>query len=112
MMPSAAQGAVVNTSEVPQISTAPGQGDDIKNQYRKSIDYRALLAFDYSAILPGTIYPLLHSMQRRGWLRVESTIFEGREREVYAAPAKGRRALNLVRSRVRELYEEMFEEDT
>jgi PadR family transcriptional regulator PadR len=59
---------------------------------------------------PGTIYPLLHGMERRGWLRVDSEIVEGRRRRIYAATAEGRRALKLARSRVRELYEEMFEE--
>jgi PadR family transcriptional regulator PadR len=59
---------------------------------------------------PGTIYPLLHGMERRGWLRVDSEIVEGRRRRIYAATAEGRRALKLARNRVRELYEEMFEE--
>ena len=58
---------------------------------------------------PGTIYPLLHSMERRGWLRVDAEIVEGRKRKVYAATAAGRRALQLARMRVRELYDEMFE---
>lgn len=59
---------------------------------------------------PGTIYPLLHSMERRGWLRAGSTHVEGRKRKTYAATAAGRRALKLARVRVKELFEEMFEE--
>jgi DNA-binding PadR family transcriptional regulator len=59
---------------------------------------------------PGTIYPLLHSMERKGWLRVDAEIVEGRKRKIYAATPEGRRALKLARNRVRELYEEMFEE--
>lgn len=59
---------------------------------------------------PGTIYPLLHGMKRRGWLRMDSEIVEGRKRKVYEATAEGRKALALARNRVRELYEEMFEE--
>ena len=58
---------------------------------------------------PGTVYPLLHSMERRGWLRVDSKIVAGRKRKIYAATAAGRRALQLARMRVRELYDEMFE---
>jgi PadR family transcriptional regulator, regulatory protein PadR len=61
---------------------------------------------------PGTIYPLLHSMERRGWLRVDSEVIEGRKRKIYVATAAGRRALKLARIRVRELYEEMFEGDS
>lgn len=59
---------------------------------------------------PGTIYPLLHSMERRGWLQVDSEIVEGRKRKIYEATAEGRKALKLARARVRELYDEMFEE--
>lgn len=60
---------------------------------------------------PGTIYPLFHGMERRGWLRGNSEIVEGRRRKIYIATAAGRRALKLARIRVRELYEEMFEEE-
>lgn len=59
---------------------------------------------------PGTIYPLLHSMAARGWLRMDSEIVKGRRRKIYVATAAGRRAITLARNRVRELYEEMFEE--
>src|ERR1700761_1916424 len=60
---------------------------------------------------PGTIYPLLHSMERRGWLKMDSEIVEGRKRKIYAATAEGRKALKQARVRVRELYCEMFEEE-
>jgi DNA-binding PadR family transcriptional regulator len=58
---------------------------------------------------PGTIYPLLHAMERRGWLSVDSEIVEGRKRKIYTATAEGRRALKLARIRVQELHDEMFE---
>lgn len=58
---------------------------------------------------PGTVYPLLHSMERRGWLRTSVQVVEGRRRKTYAATAAGRDALKLARERVRELYEEMLE---
>jgi PadR family transcriptional regulator, regulatory protein PadR len=58
---------------------------------------------------PGTIYPLLHSMERRGWLCTSVQLVEGRRRKTYAATGAGRRALRLARERVRELYEEMLE---
>jgi PadR family transcriptional regulator PadR len=58
---------------------------------------------------PGTVYPLLHSMEQRGWLRTGAQLVAGRRRKTYAATAAGRRALKLARERVRELYEEMFE---
>ena len=58
---------------------------------------------------PGTIYPLLHGMDRRGWLRASWQLVAGRRRRTYLATAAGRRALQLARERVRELYEEMWE---
>lgn len=60
---------------------------------------------------PGTIYPLLHSMEKRGWLRQHIALVDGRRRKTYSATAAGRRALQHAREKVRELYEEMFEHD-
>ena len=58
---------------------------------------------------PGTVYPLLHSMERRGWLRTVVQLVEGRRRKTYSATAAGRTALKRARVLVRELYEEMQE---
>jgi len=59
---------------------------------------------------PGTIYPLLHSMERRGWLRSQMRLVNSHRRKVYMATPAGRRALNQARGQVRELFEEMCEE--
>ena len=59
---------------------------------------------------PGTIYPLLHGMKERGWLRSRQQLVEGRKRKTYIATASGRRALKVAREQVRQLYEEMCEE--
>ncbi|MFP5236958.1 MAG: PadR family transcriptional regulator [Acidobacteriota bacterium] len=59
----------------------------------------------------GTMYPLLHGMERRGWLRSEEQLVSGRKRKVYVATAAGRRALAKAREQVRELYEEMCGEE-
>ncbi len=56
---------------------------------------------------PGTMYPLLHGMEERGWLRSRLRLVKGRNRKVYVATAAGRKALALARIQVRELYEEM-----
>jgi PadR family transcriptional regulator PadR len=34
---------------------------------------------------PGTMYPLLHSMEKRGWLGARSSHIEGRNRKMYIA---------------------------
>jgi PadR family transcriptional regulator, regulatory protein PadR len=56
---------------------------------------------------PGTIYPLLHSMERRGWLRSQVRLVNSHNRKIYMATAAGRKALVQARTQVRELYEEM-----
>ncbi|HUB32996.1 MAG TPA: PadR family transcriptional regulator [Bryobacteraceae bacterium] len=58
---------------------------------------------------PGTVYPLLHSMERRGWLQSKNGLVNGHRRKVYAATRAGRRALAKAREQVRELFEEMCE---
>jgi DNA-binding PadR family transcriptional regulator len=56
---------------------------------------------------PGTMYPLLHSMERRGWLRSTPALVEGRQRKSYTITRAGKEALKQARKRVRELFEEM-----
>lgn len=60
---------------------------------------------------PGTMYPLLHSMERRGWLRSTDTWIDGRKRKVYFATKAGRKTLDRARAKVRELFDELFEPD-
>lgn len=60
---------------------------------------------------PGTIYPLLHSMERRGWLKAQSMSVEGRKRRCYVATRQGKSALNEAIERVSELFEELTEHD-
>jgi len=60
---------------------------------------------------PGTIYPLLHGMEQRGWLRCKREQVEGRWRKTYSTTPAGRRALKQAGERVRELFEELFEDD-
>jgi PadR family transcriptional regulator, regulatory protein PadR len=60
---------------------------------------------------PGTMYPLLHGMERRGWLRSSDRYIEGRKRKVYLATRTGKKTLDQARAKVRELFEELFEDD-
>ena len=59
----------------------------------------------------GTLYPILHGMERQGYLRSQQTQKAGRNRRVYRATAAGRKALVTARQRVQELFGEMFEQD-
>lgn len=59
----------------------------------------------------GTLYPILHGMERRGYLRSKGTSHKGRNRRVYRSTPAGRKALITARKRVKELFGEMFEHD-
>src|ERR1700751_5832158 len=56
---------------------------------------------------PGTIYPLLHSLERRGWLNSIASLVEGRRRKCYTATRAGRAALKDARTYVCELFMEI-----
>ena len=59
----------------------------------------------------GTLYPILHGLEREGYLRS----FEKRNgrtaRRLYRATSKGRQALHEGRTKVRELFAELFEDE-
>jgi PadR family transcriptional regulator PadR len=58
---------------------------------------------------PGTMYPLLHGLERKGYLRAKRERTGSRYRKVYRITSSGRRALGVARRRVQELFGEMFE---
>ena len=60
---------------------------------------------------PGTMYPLLHGMEKRGWLKSSKERVAGRSRRVYVATGAGRQTLKSGQERVRELFQELTEED-
>jgi DNA-binding PadR family transcriptional regulator len=60
---------------------------------------------------PGTIYPMLHNLERAGYLRSSRTRSGRRIRRVYRATRVGRKVLRDARQKVRELFEEIFEQD-
>ena len=57
----------------------------------------------------GTLYPMLHSMHKAGYLRSTTRIVDGKMRRNYRATAKGRSALTTAKEKVRELFGELFE---
>ena len=60
-------------------------------------------------ISPGTLYPLLGRLARRGWLNCTSDRRGGRRaRKDYRLTAKGKKVLKLVRKQIRELYDEVI----
>jgi PadR family transcriptional regulator PadR len=62
-------------------------------------------------ISPGTLYPLLHGLERKGYLR-STTRHEGQSRRtMYRATPLGKRALEAAKSKVRELFGELILEE-
>jgi len=59
---------------------------------------------------PGTMYPLLHGLERKGLLRSSRTGQRPNSRLVYRATATGRTALAVAKDKVRELFSELFED--
>ena len=61
-------------------------------------------------ISPGSLYPLLHGLELKGYLR-STTQRNGKSlRKVYRATTRGRRALAAAKSKVRELFAELVGE--
>lgn len=58
---------------------------------------------------PGTLYPVLHQLERRGYLVVEERVVSGKVRKYYSATEAGSQALVEVRVKVRELVDEVLE---
>jgi PadR family transcriptional regulator, regulatory protein PadR len=62
-------------------------------------------------ISPGSLYPLLHGLEKKGYLR-SGEQRDGRSiRRIYRATPKGRRALAAIKSKVRELFQELTENE-
>jgi len=58
---------------------------------------------------PGTLYPMLHGLERRGLLRSRKIRLGRRRRRVYRATKSGRRALAKAREKVKLLLGELLE---
>lgn len=56
----------------------------------------------------GTLYPLLHRMEERGYLRSSLEGSGRRARRLYRATPRGRKALRFAKTKVRELFGELF----
>ena len=59
---------------------------------------------------PGTLYPLLHGLERTGLLISTLRNVSGRSRRVYTITAAGRKALTRARTKVDELHHELHED--
>jgi DNA-binding PadR family transcriptional regulator len=60
-------------------------------------------------ISPGSLYPLLHGLEQKGYLRATEQRNGKSLRRVYRATAQGRKALAAAKHQVRELFHELIE---
>jgi PadR family transcriptional regulator len=59
---------------------------------------------------PGTLYPILHGLEKDGLLRSAEICVAGKIRRMYRITAGGQRALAAAKEKVRELFGELFSE--
>jgi PadR family transcriptional regulator PadR len=59
----------------------------------------------------GTLYPILHGLEARGYLKASEHRDGRRIRRVYRATPAGRRVLVSAKAKVRELFGELFEDE-
>jgi len=57
---------------------------------------------------PSTLYPMLHRLEERGFLRVREERAGRTMRRFYRATPKGKAAFQAVKPQVRELFEELI----
>jgi len=60
-------------------------------------------------ISPGSLYPLLHGMEKKGYLRSSERRNGKSLRRIYRATALGRKMLAASKIKVRELLSELME---
>ena len=58
---------------------------------------------------PGTLYPMLHAMETKGYLRSTELRQGKRSRRLYRITPAGRTALTRAKRNVQELFGELFE---
>ena len=62
-------------------------------------------------ISPGTLYPLLHGLEQKGYLRSWEERNGRSRRLVFRATPKGKRALQAAKRKIRELFAEIVGSD-
>ena len=60
---------------------------------------------------PGTLYPMLHNLERKGYLRSREEREGKRMRRIYTITPEGKKAFGAAKEKVRELFGELFKEN-
>ena len=67
------------------------------------------LAFHGYVLSPGTLYPILHGLERDGLLHSRTEVVGKKRRRVYQITAEGQKTLIFSKARLWELFKEVFE---
>ena len=62
-------------------------------------------------ISPGTLYPVLHDLEKSGYLRREERLAGGKIRKYYRATPLGEQALEAARQKIGELVIEVLQDE-
>jgi PadR family transcriptional regulator PadR len=60
-------------------------------------------------ISPGTLYPILHGLERKGYLRSAERRESNSRRKIYSVTPLGRKALAASKNKIRELFQEVVQ---
>jgi len=59
----------------------------------------------------GTLYPILHGLEKSGYLKSHTELSGGRQRRLYKMTESGLQVLALGKTKVWELFRELFEDE-
>jgi DNA-binding PadR family transcriptional regulator len=59
-------------------------------------------------VSPGTVYPILHELERAGYVQREDRVVGGKVRKYYRATPLGEQVLSEARAKIRELVAEVL----
>jgi PadR family transcriptional regulator PadR len=76
------------------------------------VDITAELRRHGYQLSPGTLYPVLHELEKSGCLKARATVVAGKRRKYYTATARGRAALQQAKIKLRELAAEVIHDQT
>ena len=62
------------------------------------------------SVSPGTMYPILHAMEKEGYLKCAKANVAGRIRKYYEITDEGMRMLAEAKGKIKELVEEVLDE--
>jgi len=61
------------------------------------------------SLSPGTLYPILHRMEKNGFLYSKKALINGKWRKYYRITEEGSKALSQANEKIRELIDELNE---